>query len=150
MKLCFGEKKSGFPVQPGEKIRKNRVFWSTYRESCYHTFDNSVVRHIPHFFSHMFSKQPIYQFSKTQQGQLEIHHGTQNSCQCGKVFTKKRTKLPWKKSTPVTSHLYFKVWLPKLRTRSFEASQENPHRWETIQLLKVWDIHHIKCFPDPW
>ena len=132
------------------KNLEKQSFWSTCRASLYHTFDNSVVRHILPFFSHMFSKQPIYQFSKTQQGQLEIHHGTQNSCQCGKVFTKKRTKLPWKKSTPVTSHLYFKVWLPMLRTRSFEASQENPHRWQTIQLLKVWDIHHIKCFPDPW
>ena len=48
--MCLNAKKSGFPVQPDEKIRKNRVFWSTYRESCYHTFDNSVVRHIPHFF----------------------------------------------------------------------------------------------------
>ena len=46
--ICFNAKESGFPVQPDEKIRKNRVFWSTYREGCYHTFDNSVVHHILH------------------------------------------------------------------------------------------------------
>ena len=26
METCYGEEKSGFPVQPEEKIRKNRVF----------------------------------------------------------------------------------------------------------------------------
>ena len=49
--MCFNAKKSGFPVQLNEKIRKYRVFWSTYIESCYHTFDNKVVRHIPHFLA---------------------------------------------------------------------------------------------------
>ena len=47
--ICFNAKKSGFPVQPDEKIRKSRVLWSTYRESCYHTF---VVHHILHFLHH--------------------------------------------------------------------------------------------------
>ena len=42
-----------------EKIRKNRVLWSTYKESCYHTFDNSVVRHITHY-----SQQCDYQRSR--------------------------------------------------------------------------------------
>ena len=41
--ICLNAKMSGFPGQPDEKIRKNRVFWSTYKESCYYTFDNSVV-----------------------------------------------------------------------------------------------------------
>ena len=53
MESCFGQKKSGFPLQPEEKNRKNRVFWSTYRESSYHTFDDNVVPHIPQFFSCM-------------------------------------------------------------------------------------------------
>ena len=60
MRSCFGEKKSGFPVQPDEKIRKNQVFWSTYRERSYHTFDNSVVLHIPHFFSCMHAYTAEY------------------------------------------------------------------------------------------
>ena len=46
MGTCYGEEKSGFPVQPDEKIWKNRVFGSTYRESSYHTFDDNVVPHI--------------------------------------------------------------------------------------------------------
>ena len=50
--MCFNAKQSGFPVQPDEKIRKNWVFRSTNRESFYHTFHNSVDRHIPHLFSH--------------------------------------------------------------------------------------------------
>ena len=56
----FWWKKSGFPVQPDEKIRKNQVFWSTYRERSYHTFDNSVVLHIPHFFSCMHAYTAEY------------------------------------------------------------------------------------------
>ena len=62
MGTCYGEEKSGFPVQPEEKIRKNRVFWSTYRESSYHTFDNSVVRHIrclPRNLNGIFSSQMV-------------------------------------------------------------------------------------------
>ena len=62
METCYGEEKSGFPVQPEEKIRKNRVFWSTYRESSYHTFDNSVVRHIrclPRNLNGIFSSQMV-------------------------------------------------------------------------------------------
>ena len=71
MGTCFGEEKSGFPVQPDEKIRKNRVFWSTYRESSYHTFDNSVVRHIPHFFSHMGARAVEYFHDKGVAWSLE-------------------------------------------------------------------------------
>ena len=48
--MCFNAKQSGFPVQPDEKIWKNWVFRSTYRESSYHIFHNRVVRHIPLLF----------------------------------------------------------------------------------------------------
>ena len=115
------KKKSGFPVQPEEKIRKNRVFWSTYRESSYHTIDNSVVRHIPHFFqphartcSRIFSWQGNSSITKCM-GELSLKsrfscHPNEyvktgnkcttfkrSCCQSGKVFTtKKQTKLPWK------------------------------------------------------
>ena len=60
--MCFNAKQSGFPVQLDEKIRNNRVFWSTYKESCYHTFDNSVVHHIrclPRNLNGIFSSQMV-------------------------------------------------------------------------------------------
>ena len=56
------QKKSGFPVQPNDKSRKNRVFWSTYKESSYHTFGNSVVCHIrclPRNLNRIYSFQMV-------------------------------------------------------------------------------------------
>ena len=46
----------------GRENPENRVFWSTYRESSYHTFDNSVVRHIrclPRNLNGIYSSQMV-------------------------------------------------------------------------------------------
>ena len=93
MGTCFGEEKSGFPVQPDEKIRKNRVFLSTYRESSYHTFDNSVVRHIPHFFQPHAHVQPkIFMTSWIWQSKRlkthEIIHTDEKRFSCSKCEKK--------------------------------------------------------------
>ena len=42
------------------KNLEKQSFWSTCRASLYHTFDNSVVRHILHFFSHMCAQTAEY------------------------------------------------------------------------------------------
>ena len=59
METCYGKEKFGIPVQPEEKIQKNQVF-EVHIESSYHTFDNSVVRHIrclPRNLNGIFSSQ---------------------------------------------------------------------------------------------
>ena len=60
METCYGEEKSGFPVQPEEKIRKNRVVWSTYRESSYHTLITALFLIFRIFFSHLRARTAEY------------------------------------------------------------------------------------------
>ena len=50
---CFAAKKTGFPVQPGEKIRKTEFIEVHIERAVITQLENIVVRDIPHFFSYM-------------------------------------------------------------------------------------------------
>ena len=116
--ICFNAKESGFPVQPDEKIRKNRVFWSTYRESSYHTFDNSVVRHIPHFFQpHVRTNSWI--FSWLLNLAITAFEDAWNNSYWWKIIQ------------------LLKVWKEFQSITAFEDTWKNSYWWLTIQLFKV-------------